>query len=135
MRHYQDGDIKKIKLQDEQLKEKSDDWAKFNHPDTIVFEDGEKVLVIVRPIFNKGRICLVALIGKDSGYKSIHIFKAMKKLIDDWLFFGDAERVEFTTQKDFKQANRLAILLGFEKEGTLKKYYNGIDFNIWGRVI
>jgi RimJ/RimL family protein N-acetyltransferase len=58
----------------------------------------------------------------------------MKKLIDDWLCCKDVERVEMITQTDFVQANRLAELLGFKKEGTLKKYYNGIDFNIWGRI-
>ena len=34
----------------------------------------------------------------------------------------------------FSEAKRLAKMLGFTCEGTMKKYYNGLDFNIWGRV-
>jgi hypothetical protein len=135
MRHYKDGDLKKIKLQKEQMHEDCGSWELFNDEDTIVFEDDERVLAIVRPFFERGgRVWLSALIGVDCKDKAIPVFKKMKKLIDDWLYCKDVERVEMITQTDFVQANRLAELLGFKKEGTLKKYYNGIDFNIWGRI-
>jgi RimJ/RimL family protein N-acetyltransferase len=47
---------------------------------------------------------------------------------------GDTLRVEFVTQVGFPQAEHLARLLGFEYEGTMRKYYNGIDFKMWGKV-
>ncbi len=135
IRHYKEGDLSKINLQDEQLKEGQSEWYMFKHPDTIVFEDGDKVLAIIRPCYEAGgRLFLGALISKDCGYKSISMFKKIKSIIDDWLYFGDVQRIEFTTQSNFKQANRLAELLGFQKEGTLRRYYNGMDFNIWGRI-
>lgn len=135
MRHYEEGDLNKIKLQKEQSHEDKANWYMFNHEDTIVFEDGERVLAIVRPIYEAGgRMWLTALIGADCKDKAIPMFKKMRKLIDEWLYYGEVERVEMITQKDFKQANRLAQMLGFQKEGTLRKYYNGMDFNIWGRI-
>lgn len=135
IRHFKKGDLEKIKLQKEQTYEDKENWGLFEDFDTIVFEDKERVLAIVRPFFEKGgRLWLSALIGADCKDKAIPMFKAMKKLIDEWLWFGDVQRVEMVTQKDFKQANRLALLLGFQKEGVLRKYYNGIDFNIWGRI-
>lgn len=136
MRQYLEGDISKINVQEEQLLENKDQWWRFNHRDTMVFNDNEKVLAIVRPLYLKNKkICLTAIVSKDSGYKAISIVREMKNIIDEWLYFGEAKSVEFTTQKDFKQANRLAELLGFKKVGVLKKYCNGIDFNIWRRVI
>lgn len=30
--------------------------------------------------------------------------------------------------------NRWMSFLGFEKEGVMRKYHNGVDYSIWGRV-
>lgn len=135
IRHFENNDLEKINLQEEQKKECPELWYMYDNEDTIVFEDEGKVLAIIRPMYEQGgRMWLSALISKDCGYKAISIFKRMKRFIDEWLFYGEVNRVEITTQKDFKQANRLAELLGFQKEGVLRKYYNGMDFNIWGRI-
>lgn len=135
LRHYKDGDLEKIKLQKEQRHEDVSNWGLFNSPDTLVFEDKERVLALVLPVFEDGgRVLLTALIARDCGNKAVVMFKKMKRIIDDWLKNKEVLRVEMTTQSDFKQANRLAFLLGFRCEGKMEKYFNGIDFNIWGRV-
>lgn len=135
IRHFQKGDLEKIKLQSEQKNEDSQQWHLFDDEDTIVFADGDKVLAIVRPFFESGqRVWLSALIGVDCGYKAVAMFKQMKRIIDGFLQEGEAQRVEMVTQADFAVANRLAGMLGFECEGTMKKYFNGIDFNLWGRT-
>ena len=64
---------------------------------------------------------------EDCGYKAVSIFKTLKPIIDD--LAKNNLRLECVTQKDFEPANRLAKMLGFSYEGTMKKYYNGIDFN------
>lgn len=135
IRHFDIKDLEKINVQDEQKCEDSEHWYMFDDNDTIVFEDGDRVLAIVRPLFQSGgKVHLVALVGKDCGYKAVPMFRKIRKLIDEWLSCKDINRVEMTTQLGFEQADRLAELLGFKKEGILRKYYNGIDFNIWGRT-
>lgn len=135
IRHFQQGDLEKIKVQPEQKAEDREHWHLFDDEDTIVFADGERVLAIVRPFFeNGGRVWLAALIGADCRDKAVAMFREMKAVIDGFFINGEAQRVEMTTQAGFTQANRLARMLGFECEGTMKKYFNGIDFNLWGRT-
>lgn len=135
LRKYKKGDIEKINVQPSQNRENREDWRLFENEDTLVFEDNGRILAIVLPLYEQGgRIFLTSVISADCKDKSILMFKKMKKIIDGWLESGEAERVEFLTQSNFEPANRLARLLGFIKEGTLRKYYNGLDFNIWGRI-
>lgn len=132
LRRFYKGDCERIKLQAEQDHEDKS-WELFDNPDTVVFADGDRVLAIVRPFFeNGGRVWLSALISADCRDKGVAMFKRGNKLISDILKIYN--RVEFVTQTDFAAANRLAEMLGFECEGTMKKYYNGLDFNIWGRI-
>lgn len=135
LRKFKKGDLAKIKLQKEQMHEDTHNWNLFDNKDTLVFDDKERVLAIVLPVFEDGnKVSLYSLIGADCKDKAILMFKKMKRIIDDWLEYDGIERVEMTTQADFRQANRLAKLLGFECEGTMKKYFNGMDFNMWGRI-
>lgn len=134
IRYYQKGDIDKIKIQQEQKRESLEEEY-FDNEDTFVFVDKDTVLAIVRPYYEiGGRIYLSALISADCGYKGFSMVKEMRKIVDDWLNDDDNMRIEFITQADWKQANRLAKILGFSCEGRMRKYYNGIDFNIWGKV-
>ena len=127
--------MEKIKLQEEQKHEDTENGKLFESKDTLVFEEDGKVLAIVLPVFESGgRVSLYSLISADCKDKAVVCFKKMKRIIDGWIDCDGIERVEFTTQANFKQANRLAFLLGFKCEGTMEKYFNGLDFNIWGRV-
>lgn len=135
IRHFEKGDCDRIKLQPEQKHEDTNNWYLFDDEDTIVFEYDNRVLAIVRPFFEDGgRVWLSALISADCRDKGFSMFKQMRKIIDDFLNDGETQRVEMITQDNFPAAKRLAKMLGFTCEGTMKKYYNGLDFNIWGRV-
>lgn len=128
------GDVERVSLQNEQLKE-TGDWSFYDHPDTIVFEDKEKVIALVRPERIVGRrIYVASLISKDIGISMYGFVKLLKRMLVEELNKGQTLRIEFTTQVGFPQAEHLAKLLGFEYEGTMKKYYNGIDFKLWGIV-
>lgn len=132
IRHYQKGDCERLLKQPHQSQEGDRDFM-FDHEDTIVIEEDDKVLLIFRPVFELGGRCtLVSYISQECGYKAVKLFKIMKPIIDN--IANDCLRVECLTQTDFEPANRLVQMLGFSFEGTMRKYYNGIDFNIWGRI-
>ena len=129
------GDIDRIKIQDEQRAELSSGLKHFEHGDTLVFAEDDKVYALVRPYYEiGGRIYICAVIGRDCCRKAVKMFKIMKKIIDEWLELDNVNRVEMTTQCSFYEATRLATLLGFKCEGIMRKYYNNIDFYLWGRV-
>lgn len=132
LRCYQDGDLERIKLQPEQELERSSEWEKLKNDKTLVFCDKDKVLALVYPMEDEGKITLFALVSRDSGYKAVHIVKTMRSWIIEQFTRNEIYRIDMTTQANFDQANRLAELLGFTYEGTLHSYFRGIDFNIWG---
>ena len=127
IRHFKVGDLERINRQKEQLIEGYGE--EFDNPDTVVFEDKGKVLTIVRPIFYDEGCMLCALIAKDCGYKSKTLVKEAKAMIN--MLLCDCEFVEISTQVGWKNAERLARVLGFEPDRMVKNYYNGMDFNIW----
>lgn len=132
IRHYKSGDCERLLKQPHQVHKDNRDFM-FDHEDTVVFEDNGKVLLILRPVFELGGRCtLVSYISQDCGHKAVSMFKTIKPLIDT--IANECLRLECVTQADFEPANRLAKMLGFSFEGTMKKYYDGIDFNMWGRV-
>lgn len=134
IRHYQRKDLLRIKKQKEQVNEYIADNL-YNSVDTITFCEGKEVLAIVRPFFEMGgRVYLSAVISVDcGGRKMLSLFRRFKAILDREIQKNDILRVEIVTQCGFLPAERLAFLLGFECEGTLKKYYNGMDFKIWAR--
>lgn len=132
IRCYKKGDFEKLNLQPEQELERNETWKAFACEKSLVFADGDRVLAIIRPQEENGRLAIYALVGRDCGYKSVSMVKTIKTWIKNQIKRPDIERVEITTQSQFDQANRLAEMLGFVYEGTLHKFYNGIDFNIWG---
>lgn len=135
IRQYKNGDLEKIKIQDKQRAEIGDGLKHFENEATLVFSEGDDVYAIVHPFYEAGgRVFLAALIGADAKKKAVKMFKLMKNIIDEWLETKQASRIEMVTQSNFEPANRLAMMLGFEYEGTMKKYYNEIDFNMWGRI-
>lgn len=134
IRKFKDGDIQRIALQNEQAKEKGD-WSFYKSPNTMVFvEDGEVYALIYPERIVGRRIFVASLISKHIGKKMFCFVKMLKRMLVEELNKGNTLRVEFVTQVGFPQAEHLARLLGFEYEGTMKKYYNGIDFKMWGKV-
>lgn len=134
IRGFIKGDVQRIALQNEQLKEKGD-WSFYDCKDTLVFADAEEVLALVCPIrLEGGRIYVASLISQNIGRRMYGFIKTLKQMLEEELKKGSTLRVEFVTQVGFTQAEHLARLLGFECEGTMRKYFNGLDFKIWGKV-
>jgi hypothetical protein len=73
-----------------------------------------------------------ALIDNYSGKHFVSIIRAMKRILD----IITTERLEMTVQRDFKQAHRLAKLLGFELEADCMRKYGvtGLDYSLYARV-
>lgn len=61
-------------------------------------------------------------------------FPEMKTLIEKLFDFYKATRYEATVKTSFENGHRMLKLLGFTREGTMKKFYNGIDFDLYARV-
>lgn len=136
LRQYEEGDLDKILIQSKQKAEILDGLNHFIHKDTLVFAEDDVVYAIVKPHFDiGGRVILSALIGQDCKRKAVKMFRIMKKTIDHWLELDNVNRIEFTTQCDFEEATMLALLLGFKCEGRMIKFYNNIDFYLWGRTV
>lgn len=94
--------------------------------------DGEEVMAVI------GFVCLspkrrmaVSLLSQNCGRDMLPIVRIMRRCYEIY----KTERVEMTVKTDFKPAHRLAKLLGFEREGTLKKFLNGQDYDIYARCL
>lgn len=127
IRYFQDGDLEKINRQDEQLLE--GDGSGFVHPDTVVYEEDNKIMAILRPLFFDDGCMLTALVAKDCGNKGVKLLKQAKKLLSELMV--DNNYVLITTQVGWKNAEQLARLLGFQPYDVLKNFYNGLDFKCW----
>jgi hypothetical protein len=83
IRHYEKGDCERLLKQPHQTNEGDRDFM-FDHEDTIVIEEDDKVLLIFRPVFEMGGRCtLVSYISQECGYKAVKLFKIMKPIIDN----------------------------------------------------
>lgn len=134
VRGYKKGDVQRLSLQNEQIKELGD-WSFYDSKYTYVFEEDGEILALIRPEqLPGGRIFVASLISKNIGRKMFGFVKKLKQMLVEEQTIRQTLRIEFVTQVGFPQAEHLAELLGFEYEGTMKKYYNGIDFKLWGKV-
>lgn len=134
VRGFIDGDVQRIALQNEQVKE-AGDWSFYDCDETLVFVDGDEVLALVCPIRLEGeRIYVASLISQNIGRRMYGFVKILKQMLEEEFRKGFTQRVEFVTQVGFEQAEHLAQILGFEYEGTMRKYFKGLDFKLWGRV-
>lgn len=77
-----------------------------------------------------GRSMAWAVLGEGSGPHMIAITRAVKSFLDS----RPEERLEMQVKADFKPAHRWAKMLGFEWEGTMRKYCNGEDFDLYSRI-
>ena len=63
--------------------------------------------------------------------------KTFQKELQKWLFQVREDlalqRMETECVAD-ELHDRWMTYLGFTKEGTKKKYFNGVDYNVWGRI-
>ena len=72
-----------------------------------------------------------ALVHKDAGK---HLFGATR-LVKDFLDAQNFIRMETPVKTSFQAAHRWALMLGFEREGTLKKWGDdGEDYDSYARI-
>lgn len=78
-----------------------------------------------------GRVCVESFLSQNCG----EYFREMQRLIERLFKFYNATRYEATVRTDFINGHRMIKILGFEREGTMKKFFNGIDYDLYARVI
>lgn len=127
IRHFQKGDLDRINRQDRQLLEGY--GQEFDNENTVVYEEDNKVLSMMMPIFYDDGCILAALISKDCKPYAVKMAKQAKRYIKD--LEECCEFIEMTTQVGWHEAERLARVLGFTPDRLLKNFYNGMDFNVW----
>ena len=80
------------------------------------------------------RFALFSVINAGAGRKMLPFVKAMRRLIEHRSRELSAERLEMTVLNGFTAGERLARLLGFEYEGTMRKVFNGKDYQLFARI-
>ena len=76
-----------------------------------------------------GRVNVGSLISQYAG----PYFREMQRLIERLFKFYNAPRYEALVKTDFENGHRMIKILGFEREGTMKKFLNGIDYDLYSR--
>ena len=132
IRKFEKPDLKRIAIQREQegefVPEAIPDGAE-------TFETGGvAVAVFWYQEITPGRFALFSVINAAAGRKMFSFVKAMRRLIEQRSRELDAVRLEMTVLDGFGAGRRLAGLLGFEYEGTMRKVFNGKDYQLFARI-
>lgn len=94
--------------------------------------DGETVLVcagLVRVWEDRAQAW--SLLGAGAGRHMVTIYRGMSS----FLAMQKVARIEATVDTDFEAGHRLARMLGFVREGTMRAYNNGRDADLYSRVM
>ncbi len=122
-----------LQVQDEQKHELTE--AKFDPKHTFsLFWDDQILGVFGFWQLDTYRYTLIALIDKRSGRHMLSLVRTGKKMIEAGAREKQAQRIEAFVVKDFVSGARLMQLLGFQKEGCLRKLVKGFDYDIWARI-
>lgn len=78
----------------------------------------------------EGRFSVGSFLSQNCG----PFFPEMKTLIERLFDFYNAPRYEAIVKTDFENGHRMIKLLGFEREGTMRKFVKGCDFDLYARV-
>lgn len=79
---------------------------------------------------DKDRVLAVSLLSAGCGRNLRGIIRAMKRCYDIY----HVRRVEMLVRTDFKEAHRMARMLGYQREGTLRAFANGTDYDMYARI-
>jgi hypothetical protein len=77
-----------------------------------------------------GRAQVWSLISADAGPHFVAIVRGMRR----FLALQDAHRIEAVVDTNFAAGHRLARMLGFVREGTMRAYDQGRDCDLYARV-
>lgn len=124
--------LKALRLQARQQDELDiQDGAPENATLFTLFDGAEPMAVIGFVQVCARRRMAVALLSEAAGKDMLPIVRAMKRLLKIYA----VDRVEMTVKTDFLAAHRLARMLGFSREGTMKKFANGQDYDLYARCL
>lgn len=132
VRKYQKGDLDGFCFQPEQLWEK-DAICVGGNAMSMVSDDGIVAVVWYEKVW-EGRFCLYSVISAKAGKRMLALVRALRRLIADKSAEEHAERLEMTVVRGFDAGIRLAKMLGFEYEGTMRKVVKGLDFHLFARI-
>ena len=79
----------------------------------------------------QGRYCVGCFLSEHAG----EFFPEMRTLILRLFDFYGALRYEAICRTDFKNGHRMLVLLGFEREGTMKKFIDGVNYDLYARCL
>lgn len=125
IRSFREEDLSKIKVQNEQVSEMSDPASFLSADIAATIFDEKDVVCCIGIKEMEGRQCVAAYISSEIGLRIIELVRIFYNLKLQVLRPG----AFFLVKKDFKSANKLAKLLGFNKskyvpiDKKLKNYY------------
>ena len=125
-------DLQKIEAQPAQKVEtglfdpmtKSEAYTIYDDKDNFV------ICILVFTPISEERCVIGALLSAYSG----KYFVGLRRIVYRFLEVYNFTRLECMVKSSFAQGHRLVKLLGFELEGTLKKFCKGEDYCIYARV-
>lgn len=82
----------------------------------------------------RGRGAVFAFVSKDAGRYMTAVVKALRQIIEGGMPTFGFERLEMSVVENFPAGDRMARMLGFEYEGTMKKYFKGRNYKLFARV-
>lgn len=77
-----------------------------------------------------GRSFVWAVLSDKTGPHMLAITRLVKEFLDT----RNEVRLEMQVKTDFAAAHRWAKMLGFQREGTMRKYCDGEDFDLYARI-
>lgn len=132
IRKFETSDFAKLILQKEQEGEADVDLSKHSAFSFFVHEKLVAVCWYIK--IYEGRYEVFAYISADIGRNMLLFVRELKHFIEQKAIEFQAVRIELTVREGFVPGDRLAVLLGFEYEGTMKKIYKGLNYKLYARL-
>lgn len=126
-------DWNKMRLQPEQCGEELVDLTVEANAYSVWAGDDLLAFVWWRQIWN-GRFEVYSYINQTAGKHMISLVRQLRRFIEQKAAEAKAVRVEITVLAGFAPGERLAEMLGFDYEGTMRKVYRGADYKLFARI-
>lgn len=100
-----------------------------------ILDTGKPVAIFGGFLFIPGVIHFWGLVSEEVKQKPFSFHKTVKKMITYYEKNQKPRRVQIDVKADYEEGKRWAQALGFEYEGTMKRYgVNGEDFHLYARM-
>ena len=130
--NYKTGDLDCVKIQPEQEAEKVNENGLLRVNAKSIKKNGKVLCVFWITDLGGGRSMVSSLISQDCGRFMYGMKLAFNKYIAE--NYPNVVRFESTVKTDFDNAHRMIKLLGFIREGTMRKFYNNENYDLYARV-